>query len=52
MDQGAGDEQHGVLLQEVLVGDDGVADDPARGGALGAVAEEFAVGGVEEGTGG
>ena len=48
VDQGAGDEEHGILFQEVPVGDDGVLDDPAGGGALGAVAEEFAVGGEEE----
>ena len=48
MDEGAGDQEDGALFQEVLGGEDGVADDPAGGGALGAVAEEFAVGGEEE----
>ena len=48
MDEGAGDHEDRVLFQPVAVGDEGVADDPARGGALGTVAEEFAVGGEEE----
>ena len=50
MDQGAGDHEDGVLFEEVLVCDEGVLDDPAGGGALGAVAEEFAVGGEEDGA--
>ena len=52
VDEGPGDHEHRVLFQQVRVCDEGVADDPARGGGLGAVAEEFAVGGEEERTAG
>ncbi len=40
MDQGAGDEEDRVLFQEIPRGEEGVLEDPAGGGALGAVAEE------------
>ena len=52
VDEGPGDHEDGVFFQEVLLGEDGVLDDPARGGGLGAVAEEFEVGGEEERAGG
>lgn len=50
MDRGAGDDQHGVT--PASAGDDGVADDSTEGGALGAVAEDFAGRGEEERVGG
>ena len=52
MDEGPRNHEHRVFFQKVRVCDDGVLDDPARGGPLGAVAEEFAVGGEEEWAGG
>lgn len=52
VDEGPRDEEDRVLLQQVPVREEGVLGDPAGGGGLGAVAEEFAVGGVQEGRGG
>lgn len=49
VDEGARDEEDRVLFQQVPVREEGVLGDPAGGGGLGAVAEEFAVGGVQEG---
>ena len=51
MDEGARNEEGGILFEEVCIVEEGVLGDPAGSKALGAGAKDLAVGGDKERTG-